>query len=101
MGAVFCRRPVSTLTLEQEKLSGNSMLQLKPLELFLRLRIEGVYTGMALYDNPNVVWLRIHLTPDQTDVRDKPVIEITEVDRSNTSIKIKRILGLRKNYSTS
>ena len=70
MGAVFCRKPVSTLTLEQE-VSGNSMIQFKPIELFLYLRIEGVYTNMALYDHANVVWLRIYLIPHQTGVRER------------------------------
>jgi len=37
------------------------MIQLKIIALLGRLRIEGVYNNnMALYDNSNVVWLRIY-----------------------------------------
>jgi hypothetical protein len=45
MGAIFCQRPVLVLTLE--KVSGNSMIQFKIIELFPHFRIEGVYTGIA------------------------------------------------------
>ena len=41
MGAVFNRRPVLMLILEQEKVSGNSMVQLKILKLLPHLQIEG------------------------------------------------------------
>ena len=41
MGAVFCRRPVLMLILEQEKVSGNSMVQLKFTKLSPHLQIEG------------------------------------------------------------
>ena len=41
MGAVFCRRPVLMLILEQEKVSGNSMVQLKFTKLLPHLQIEG------------------------------------------------------------
>ena len=51
------------------------MIQLQTIELFLHLRTEGVYISMALYNkvinNENVVWLRFHLIPDQTGVRER------------------------------
>jgi len=61
MGAVFCQRPVLTLILE--KVSGNSMIRLKFIELLLHLWIEGyipVWHSM-IYDNVNVVQFRIYL----------------------------------------
>ena len=41
MGAVFHRRSVLTLILEQEKVSGNYIVQLKIIKLLPRLQIEG------------------------------------------------------------
>ena len=70
MGAVFCRRSVLTLALEQEKVLGNSMLQLN-YGVIATFRIEGVYGGMALYDNAKVVLLRICLIPRRTSVRER------------------------------
>jgi len=71
MGAAFCRRPVILLTLEKEKVLGNPMIQLKTIELFLHIRIEGVYSGMALYDNTTVVWLRTYLISGQTTIGER------------------------------
>jgi len=44
----------------------NPTVQLKIIELLLHL--QGVNTGMALYSNANVLWLRIHLIPTQMGV---------------------------------
>jgi len=41
MGAVLCRRPVLTLALEQEKVLGNPMIQLKTIELLLHFGLRG------------------------------------------------------------
>ena len=41
MGTVFCQWPVLMLGLEQEKVLGNSMIQLKIIKLLPYLQIEG------------------------------------------------------------
>ena len=55
MGAVFCRRLVLTLAVEQEKVSRNPMIQLKNIELLLHFRLRGYVVGRYGTDNANVV----------------------------------------------
>jgi hypothetical protein len=45
MGAVFCRRLVLTLAVEQEKVLGNPMIRLKTIELLLHFRLRGYVVG--------------------------------------------------------
>jgi hypothetical protein len=99
MGAVFCRRQVSTLALEQEKVLGNPMIQLKTIELLLHLRIDGVYTGMLWHS------MIMQMSPSSgfvefLDTR-VSVRGITKVNESNTWRRRKCILCSRRDYASS